>query len=52
MGYFKNDEENSKTFVDGWFHTGDIVQVEKPGYVRVIDRKKDIFKLAQGEYVR
>jgi len=51
-GYFRNEEETTRAFVDGWFRTGDIVQVEKPGSVRVIDRKKDIFKLAQGEYIR
>lgn len=42
---------SQRAFQDGYFHTGDIVQVEKSRSVRVIDRKKDIFKLAQGEYV-
>jgi long-chain acyl-CoA synthetase len=51
LGYFKNEEETQKAFKDGWYYTGDIVAVEKNGYVRVIDRKKDIFKLAQGEFV-
>lgn len=51
-GYFKNDEENKKTIeADGWFHTGDIALFDEKGRVKIIDRKKNILKLAQGEYV-
>lgn len=51
-GYFKNDEENKKTMEpDGWFHSGDIAQVDELGRFKIIDRKKNILKLAQGEYV-
>jgi long-subunit acyl-CoA synthetase (AMP-forming) len=51
LGYFKNEEETQKAFQDGWYYTGDIVEEVSTGQVRVIDRKKDIFKLAQGEFV-
>lgn len=50
-GYFKNDAETAEKFVDGYFRTGDIGVMEKAGKVTVIDRKKNIFKLAQGEFV-
>lgn len=50
-GYYKNDAETSERFVDGYFRTGDIGVMESPDKVRIIDRKKNIFKLAQGEFV-
>ncbi|KAJ3498662.1 hypothetical protein NLG97_g948 [Lecanicillium saksenae] len=51
-GYFKNDEENAKTLEpDGWFHTGDIAEIDKLGRFKIIDRKKNILKMSQGEYV-
>ena len=51
-GYFNNEEENKKAFtVDGFYRTGDIVeQIGKEKY-NIIDRIKNIFKLAQGEFV-
>ena len=51
-GYYKNDEETAKAFTeDGWFKTGDIAQIDEMGRTAIIDRRKNVLKLAQGEYV-
>ncbi|ETS84751.1 hypothetical protein PFICI_02776 [Pestalotiopsis fici W106-1] len=50
--YYKDDEETSKAFTeDGWFKTGDICAVDELGRFSIIDRRKNLLKLAQGEYI-
>ena len=54
QGYYKNDEENKRSFdQDGYFHTGDVGRLypNLGNGLRVVDRVKEIFKLSQGEYI-
>ena len=51
-GYYKNPAETAKTILsDGWFCTGDIATVDSRGRFQIIDRRKNVLKLAQGEYI-
>ena len=55
-GYYKLEEETKDSFsvcTDGirWFHTGDIGEISSNGSIRIIDRKKDLAKLPNGEYI-
>lgn len=51
IGYYHNDEENKKAFVDGWFRTGDYGYITNDGFIYVTGRKKDIIVLRNGKNV-
>jgi long-chain acyl-CoA synthetase len=50
-GYWNRPEETCNAFVDGWFKTGDIGQVDSEGYLSVTDRKKDLIKTSGGKFI-
>ena len=50
-GYFKDPKVTQETLSDGWLKTGDIGEQDKDGYLKITDRKKDLFKTSGGKYV-
>ena len=51
QGYYKQPELTAEVIKDGYFHTGDIGEIDKDGFLRITDRKKEMFKTSGGKYV-
>ena len=50
-GYWNRPEETQAAFVDGWFKTGDIGQIDNEGFLSITDRKKDLIKTSGGKFI-
>lgn len=51
MGYYNDPEKTAEVITDGYFHTGDIGEVDKDGFLKITDRKKEMFKTSGGKYI-
>ena len=51
MGYYKDQEKTNEVLKDGYFHTGDIGVIDADGFLKITDRKKEMFKTSGGKYI-
>jgi len=51
MGYYNQPEQTAEVIKDGWFHTGDIGEFQEDKFLKITDRKKEIFKTSGGKYI-
>ena len=51
QGYYKDKEKTDEVLKNGYFHTGDIGEIDNEGFLKITDRKKEMFKTSGGKYV-
>ena len=51
LGYYKQPELTAQVLKDGWFHTGDVGELVEGKYLKITDRKKEMFKTSGGKYI-
>lgn len=51
MGYYKDEEKTNEVLKNGYFHTGDIGVIDTDGFLKITDRKKEMFKTSGGKYI-
>lgn len=51
MGYYKDETQTNDVLKGGYFHTGDIGEIDNEGFLKITDRKKEMFKTSGGKYV-
>jgi long-chain acyl-CoA synthetase len=51
QGYYKDPEKTAEVIKEGYFHTGDIGEIDSDGFLKITDRKKQLFKTSGGKYI-